>query len=80
MDFLINDFGSIFSVVTLTENGIDWVNQYIDVPDYETPETFNIEVRYAQDIIGSMLQDGLQVSLDGKNLYINCKNEVGYFQ
>ena len=50
-DFFINNHGSIVSLHAMNDDAEKWIEEYIDVPDWESSSAVHIEPRYVEDII-----------------------------
>jgi hypothetical protein len=61
-DFQINDEGSIFLLLPLTEAGKGWVEEHIPEDAMTWGEAIVVEHRYIRDIAEGILTDGLTVA------------------
>lgn len=61
MDFEVIKQGSIIQIVAKSEAATDWINENVDAPPYMwNGVVLNVEHRYADQIVGGMLEAGLE--------------------
>jgi hypothetical protein len=62
IDVLIENNGSIFSIIPLTQEGRDWIDNNVQSEGWQwLGDRLNVEPRYAYDLAAGMLADGLRV-------------------
>ena len=76
MDIIINGSGSLYTIMPQTNFGFEWVEENVQIADYESPKIFHVEHRYIEDITTGMLAHGLKVSLNGNIVFLNENQEI----
>jgi len=61
VDLVVANHGSIIQLIPVSEAGQEWIDEYVDVPDWCSNRCVAVEPRFAGDIIEGAMNDGLEI-------------------
>lgn len=73
-DFYIANEGSIAILHSLNDKAKKWVEEYVDVPDWQSPSNVCVEHRFIEDVICGIENSGFKVTYNCGEFLTHLQN------